>query len=168
MYVKLSKEGGVGKALFDWWQGLVDDKGSRAVLRRAATVTAITLTPAYQHLFCRLQQAGWKEAWPGQNDRLAVLAGLLAHVKEDSELALAQSMSAHDEGGDRPLVSELRFLRLLEAPDLDALFTGLRRALPLMKGKVNVLALAQDLINWNDQVKKNWAYTYNWPDKSST
>ena len=67
--------------------------------------------------------------------------------------------------GDKPAVSPLRFMRLLESPDIDALFSGLRRALPLIQHRADVLQLATDVVNWGDAVKKRWAYAYRWPDK---
>lgn len=169
MSIQFTKETGTGKVLFDWWQGLEDDRSSRAILRRASTITAVSLTPPYQRLYRRLCEVGWAEqAKPYHNDRLAAVVGLLPHVKQNDERALAKSMSQRDAGGDRPCVSGLRFRRLLESPDLDALFTGLRRVLPLMNHGVNVLALANDLVYWGDAVKKRWAYDYDWPDKSSS
>ncbi|MBI3045721.1 MAG: type I-E CRISPR-associated protein Cse2/CasB [Betaproteobacteria bacterium] len=156
-------EHGVGKLLYTWWKGLDDDRASRAILRRAADVTAVTLTAPYQRLYRRLCEAGWSDA--RRNDALAAAVGLLAHVREgdDNAKSLAASMSTRIEGGDRPRVSKLRFMRLLESPDLEALFTGLRRALPLMNHRVDVLMLANDVVEWGDKVKKNWAYNYEWP-----
>ena len=159
----------LGRVLAGWWQGLEDDRGSRAMLRRAATVTAVTLSAPYQRLFRRLCEAGWPEDMkPFENDRLAVVAGLLAHVKETESRPLANAMSQRDEGGDRPRLSELRFRRLLESADLDSLYAGLRRALPLMKHQADVLALANDVLHWGDAVQKRWAYDYDWPDKSKS
>jgi CRISPR system Cascade subunit CasB len=68
--------------------------------------------------------------------------------------------------GDKPVVSELRFRRLLESPDIDALFTGLRRALPLIGYRCDPLALATDVVNWGDVVRKRWAYGFDWPDRA--
>ena len=68
---------------------------------------------------------------------------------------------------DRPVVSELRFLRLLQSPDTDSLFIGLRRLLPLMGNSLDVIALATDLLNWGDKVRKQWAYDYDWPEQAS-
>ena len=31
---------------------------------------------------------------------------------------------------------------------------------------LDVLALATDVVNWGDAVKKRWAYGYDWPDKA--
>jgi len=167
MSIRFNKETAIGKVLFDWWETLDDDRASRAVLRRASTITAVSLTPPYQRLYQHLRGAGWAdEARPYHNDRLAAAVGLLSHVKQNDERALAKGMSQRDGIGDRPCVSELRFRRLLESPDLDSLFIGLRRVLPLMNHGVNVLGLANDLVHWGDDVKKRWAYSYEWPEKS--
>ena len=167
MAIQFNKETGIGRVLLNWWEGLEDDRASRAVLRRASSITAVSLTPPYQRLYQRLLTVGWPEKTaPYQNDHLAAVAGLLAHIKQNDGRAPAKAMSQKDPGQDRPPVSELRFMRLLESPDLDALFTGLRRALPLAKHSVDVLALANDVVHWGDAVKKRWAYSYEWPEKS--
>ena len=148
-----------GELLLSWWQGLKTDTGGRATLRRAPDITAVVMVPAYQRLHQRMQAAHW----PGQtwhDDRLAAAAGLLAHVRENSDRALPLAMS----DGDKPPVSPLRFMRLLESPDIDTLFTGLRRALPLIGHRADVLQLTTDVVNWGDAVKKRWAYAYRWPD----
>lgn len=150
-----------GEILFDWWRGLADDTGGRAALRRAPDITSVVLLPAFQRLHRRLLAAGWPEqGWHG--DRLAAVAGLLAHVRTHADASVPKSMST----GEKPSVSELRFRRLLEAPDVDTLFVGLRRALPLLQHSVNVFDLATDVVNWGDPVRKRWAYAYQWPDKA--
>jgi CRISPR system Cascade subunit CasB len=77
-------------------------------------------------------------------------------------------MSQRKAGDDRLAVSELRFLRLLDARDIEALYDSLRRVLPLMDGRVDVLALTNDLLQWGEQVKKRWAYAYEWPARTSS
>ena len=155
-------------ALRDWWKDLEDERSDRAQLRRAHDITAIILTPAYQRAYRRLCAAGWPvEADSPLNDRLAAIIGLLAHVKSDGDAPLVKAMSARKLGEDRPAVSPLRFQRLLESPDLDALFTGLRRVLPLIQQPIGIAALANDLLFWGDGVKKRWAYDYEWPAKKA-
>lgn len=150
-----------GEILWSWWRGLDDDPGGRAALRRAPNVTAIVLQPAYQRLYQRLRGAGWPDpSW--RDDRLAAVAGLLVHVREHTDQPLPQAMSQ----GDKPPLSPLRFMRLLEAADDDSLFTGLRRALPLLQHRTDVYVLATDVVNWGDAVRKRWAYTYHWPAKA--
>lgn len=154
-----------GDIVLAWWRGLAADTGGRAALRRASDITAVAMLPNYQRLHRRLLAAGWPDRhW--QNDRLAAAAGLLAHVREASDQALPAAMSQRD--GDKPRVSALRFMRLLESPDVDALFAGLRRTLPLLQHRADVLALASDVVSWGDEVRKRWAYAYDWPEKSDT
>lgn len=161
---RFARENALGKTLLEWWQGLEDDRASRAVLRRASTVTAVALSPPYQRLFRRLQTVGWNaDGVASRNDRLAAIVGLLARVREDRPGPVAKAMSHKTPGEDRPLVSELRFTRLLESPDVDSLYLGLRRVLPLMDHHIDVIALANDVLHWGDKVKKDWAYAYDWP-----
>lgn len=151
-----------GEILLGWWRQLDDDAGGRAALRRAPDLTAVVLQPAFQRLHRRLLAAGWP-AGPGAGDRLAAAAGLLAHLREANEQTLPQAMSQRE--ADKPRVSELRFRRLLEAPDVDTLFVGLRRTLPLIAHRCDPLALATDVVSWGDAVRKRWAYAYDWPEK---
>jgi CRISPR system Cascade subunit CasB len=37
-----------------------------------------------------------------------------------------------------------------------------------MDGRVRVLALTNDLLQWGEQVKKRWAYAYEWPARTSS
>lgn len=164
--ISFRPESALGMALLRWWEGLDNNRGSRAELRRAHNLTAIALTGAYQHLYRTLLTFGWPEEdkpennW--RNERLAAIAGLLAHVEKPDERSLPKAMS----DGERPPFSELRFRRLLDSSSLDEVFSGLRRALPLVKDQANVLELANDVLFWGDSVKKRWAYTYRWPAKS--
>lgn len=153
-----------GEIVLRWWRNLDDDTGGRAALRRASDLTAVVMSPAYQRLYRRLRAAGWPDA-PWQNDRLAAAAGLLVHVRELDERSLPVAMSQRD--GDKPCVSPLRFRRLLESPDVDTLFTGLRRTLPLLQHQANPLALATDVVGWGDRVQKRWAYEYDWPEQKA-
>jgi CRISPR system Cascade subunit CasB len=166
--------------LHRWWHEVTQerDKGparaARAILRRAHDITAVTLTQPYQHLFQRMRAVQWNEpGYPNSNDALAAVAGLLVHVEADSNIKkLAQAMGQCPDGSTRPYVSEARFKRLLEAPDLDTLFVSLRRSLPLMSGGAPVLALANDVLQWawpeqRDEVKKRWAYSYIWPKQTA-
>ena len=161
--VYFAQHEGRGKVLFDWWKGLDEDRASRAVLRRASSPTEVALPPAYQRMCRRRGVLDWTE-W--QQDRFAVVVGVLAHIKSHDARPPAKAMSQHSAAEDRPPVSELRFMRLLDAPDSEALFSGVRRVLPLM-GSVDVIALANDLMFWGDAVKKRWAYGYDWPEKSN-
>lgn len=160
-----TRDNAIGKILVNWCQGLEDDRASRAILRRAASPTEVALSAPYQRLYRELRQAHWNpDGKPYLNDRLAAAVGLLAHVTVDEPgLTPAKAMSDDKGSKDRPPVSELRFLRLLDAPDMPGLYDALRRVLPLMEHKVDVLMFANDILRWNDETRKRWAYDYQWP-----
>lgn len=165
--ISWTAESHLGKMLHKWWLGLDEDRASRAVLRRCATLDAVSLSDAYQHFYrYMLACNAWSvDAKPWQNDKLAAIAGLLAHVKAEDAQPLPIKMS--ELSGDRPLVSELRFRDLLKIETIDDLFVSLRRTLPLIDNKVNVYQLANDVYFWGDKTKKEWAYSYRWPVKQS-
>lgn len=163
MSSKLTEDTPIGKALIAWWADLENDKGGRAELRRASSVFEALMCPAFQRLQRRLVAIS-PESFnkPYQLDRLAMACALMAHVKTRSEHSLPKAMSYRPKGADRNPVSELRFKRLLESPDDDALFTGLRRALPLIDRTVDLLSLTSAVLYWGNTVKRTWAYEYDW------
>lgn len=168
-----NRDTALGKVLVEWWNELKDDRGDRAILRRASSITSIVMSRPYQGLHRRLCKVGWRgEDNYDRNDHLAAAVGLLAHVRNDDprrpfpEAASGERGNSKAEVSERVPVSELRFVRLLESPDIDALFVGLRRVLPLIDHSVDVAGLANDIVYWGDTVKKRWAYGYKWPDKS--
>lgn len=158
-------ESALGHALSRWWKNLENNKGARAELRRANDLTAVALTGAYQRFYRQMLAAGWLNdeiSW--KNERLSAIAGLLAHVKNEDGRSLPLAMSE----GERPPFSELRFRRLLESPTLDDVFVSLRRALPMVGYQANIHQLANAVLFWGDKVKKEWAYSYRWPDKQQS
>lgn len=165
--ISWTAESHLGKVLYQWWLGLEDDRASRAVLRRCATLDAVALSDAYQRCYRYMLACN---AWPAdaenwQKDKLAAIVGLLAHVKTEDSQRLPIQMSELD--GDRPKVSEFRFSDLLKIETSDDLFVSLRRTLPLIGNKANIYQLASDVYFWGDNTKKQWAYSYRWPVKQS-
>lgn len=161
----------------EWWRIANSDrapgwaKAERAALRRVHDLEAALLTPAFQRLYLRLREARPADAIDRNHsdaERLAATAALAAHVEGQSDLNLPKAMSDDPERSGRLPVSELRFTRLLESPDADALFRGLRRALPLIKGKVDLRSLVRDVYHWGEHTRKQWAFAYRWPDKPAS
>jgi CRISPR system Cascade subunit CasB len=148
------------EALFQWWRGLAERKGDRATLRRCATPLEVALEPAYQTLYGRLNTRFEKL----NADRLAAIVGLLSHVKNDDATNTPPKTFSQ---GEQPVLSPLRFRRLLESQGMDELYPIVRRALPLVGYTINVRALAQDVYYWGERTKKAWAYGYQWPDKGN-
>src|SRR5690554_5986811 len=114
MSIRLYREGGIGKVLLDWHKNLDDDRAARAILKRASSITSISLAAPYQRLYQRLIAIDKGEQLkPYHRDALAAAVGLVAQVCEDVPGPLPKAMSVHDGNGESP-VSDLRFARLLE------------------------------------------------------
>lgn len=168
-------------------------RAARAELKRADSILEISLSAYYQHIYKQLsswdsaeaqaegldQEQGNKReselkkilAQAQMQDRLALLVGLLVHVKKldlsgkPKKFAEVASMTGEDK---KPAVSPLRFERLLRSPELVDLYTGLRRMLPLLKDGFDLESFCYDILHWNDITRKQWAYAYDWPEKMTS
>ena len=142
--------------LVKWWQELENDRGSRALLRRASSSTEVVFSPAYHRLLNQLQQKNYTV----YREALAVAAGLAAHVKDVAlDRNLAQQMAASTDG-DKAKVSGLRFRRLLAVEQREELYPLMIRLIRLLDGRVNLMSLANAVYWWNEKVRKDWAYAY--------
>src|SRR2546427_1866605 len=142
--------------LLDWWRNLDVAGGDRAELRRAATPAAVAFSPTFHRLLHSLQRISRPSA-----ESLAVLAGVLSHVKEhDGNAAFAAQMASPEAGGDRARVSGLRFRRLLKIADREELYQPIIRTVRLLDGRANLTSLADGIYFWGENVRKQWAYSY--------
>lgn len=154
-------------------------RANRATLKRCAEPFLVLLEPAFHSLLHRLEQApadaGYvrPDAWS-----YALVAGLLAWVeKEPSKDIVERSFAAQlgrpkAEGGDRPLMSKLRFARLQTADSEEDFFQQARRAIQLAGNKADVVHLAEELLDWQkefhgqkpdkpkDRIQVRWASAY--------
>lgn len=155
MSVNFKSDAPVGQILNEFWQGLEDDKGGRAQLRRCKTANEVVMVPAF-HRLCRRVRPLMKNERDGWEMRMAAIAGLLAHVRTlDSRKTLAEQMAV----GDTPAVSELRFRRLLQR-NRDEFYGALLRTLGLLDKKANLFDLARSVYYWGDSERKRWAFAY--------
>lgn len=148
-----------------WWHGLQPDPetgrpGDRAALarlRRCATLAEAMCEPAAITLFRRMGAAG-----PAALPRIATLAVVLAHLRED----LREGRVARRLGPDNPEVPEtarmspLRFRRLMEATPGDDQLMAFRRMVALAGGSLPLRDLARSLLDWNDERRRRWIYDY--------
>lgn len=143
---------GPGAIALAWWlheiapRDIPAAKGLSARLRRAAPL-AVLCEPAVIQLHAALG------LHPAQADRLVRLATLLAEIRETSADTLARRL-----GGAEPVLSSLRFQRLLRAEG-DELTDHLRRAIVMADRICNVAALASDLLNW-EAARPRWCFHY--------
>lgn len=151
-----------GEILDEWWEGLQQDTGGRARLRRCKNPEEVMLEPAFHRLLARLKSLENKnDAGMTDSDvyRLAAVAGLLAHVTGRDDKTLAERMADTEKRGGRPVVSALRFRRLLREP-FDDLYPEMIRVLRHLNKQANISDLAGSVYYWGDKVRKRWALVY--------
>ena len=162
MKISFAADNPLGEALQKWWEELQERSGDRAELSRAKTVADVILLPAFQRACQRFKpffhhQENWES-------RFAAIIGLIAHVRNPSHTKLALAMA----GNPKPVVSELRFRRLIQR-DRDDLYVAMIRILRMLGNTANLSDLANSVYYWGDGVKRRWAFDYfpNTPDKAS-
>ena len=140
--------------LFEWWEGLENDRGGRAELRRTKSPEEVVFCSAYHRLYNRLH-------WSGKDrDKLASIAGLAAHVKRNIDSASLAEQMAEPKSGKNPAISGLRFRRILAIDDRSELYIAMIRVIRMLGGNVNLRSLAESVYLWNTETKKRWAYKY--------
>jgi len=124
-YLNFKKDSPEVRELINWWEGLDEDRGERAVLRRCHNQAEIVFSPAYHRLRISVRHLGMLD-----DDRLALVAGLVARIKPpgDNSGNIAEQMATGKPDGSAR-VSGLRFRRLLKIKDRENLFTGMTRVI---------------------------------------
>ena len=143
--------------LRSWWLGLEHDKGERAALRRAGTLTEVMLSPAFHDLLRELRRAGCGIA-EARYPKLAAIAGLAARLdskKTEPLASLASRMGTpKTKDGKKAAVAELRMRNILACDDLEILYTLLRRALALLDDQASLTDLAAVVWHWSPMDEK--------------
>ena len=152
----MSDKPDLGQVALAWWEALPEDPGGRASLRRCSTVADATFVPAFHRL-------RWA-AGEVRAETLALIAVVLSHVRSNAAGASVGEQMGSGKG-DRAVVSELRFRRLLERPasEPDDLAHDLIRVLRLLDGKLNIPDLVKGLQQWGWRTiptQKKWASDY--------
>lgn len=148
-----------GEIARGWWRARVADRSSGAArglmarLRRATPLEAL-MEPAVQDLR-RMLGLGTSA---GEVAALVRLVQVLAEVREAGD-ALARRL-----GGDPPVMSHLRFQRLLRAEG-DEATAALRRAVVMAERRCDVGRLATDLLAWDhpdrgEEARRRWVFDY--------
>ncbi len=144
--------------VLQWWRSLEEDRATRAQLRRARGPGDVAFVPGYHRLVQNLQNKGHNL----HREKLALIAGLLAHIKEnDAKTPFSAQLAKPMQKGGPPRFSGLRFRRVLVVDsDIDELYSHLRRAVQTLRGRAHLLDLAAGAYHWSETVRKNWAYKY--------
>jgi len=151
----------VGEAARAWWHDLNRppeqggrDRASLAELKRSYDPLDIAFVSAFGRL-----RHGLKAYSEWRLRRAAMIAHVLAHVREDDGRPMAQALGPQ-QGDEGAAMSEARFRRLLQARDDADLTRRLVRAVKMLKGKANVADLASAIWWWNDRTRQKWAFRY--------
>lgn len=149
----------MGATILGWWECALGDRQSAAArglaarLRRAGPVDALTERAVHD----LAQALNLRDG-----ARLAFLVRLLAEVREHEGRPLARAL-----GGAEPVMSELRFQRLMRAEG-DELPEALRRAIMLADRRCNVARLGGDLLHWGEETRRRWCFDYYGVDAPQT
>ena len=139
-----------GSKILAWWRKSLDRTTPRgralsARLRRASPVEVL----------CEPEVHGLAKALQTRDAaRLFRVVTVLAEVRDNSSAHMARIL-----GGAEPVLSHLRFQRLMRSND-DELVSGLRRAIRMAGHDCNVAALGEDLMFWNEDTRMRWCFQY--------
>lgn len=143
------------QAFISWCSSLGEKQssGSRSQLRRCSTADEAMLERSVVFLCMKL-------GLPASDRRVGMMAMLAARATHFSGKHPAEAFATPKTPGGGPVVSELRFRRILGIEDRDELLPLFRRAMVLADGKVDLGVLAQSLWFWGDRTRREWADAY--------
>lgn len=143
----------IGSGARAWWHGLqpppigqgVGDRGAIARLRRSSTILD-ALSEQATHRLLRMVKADDYDTRP-----VVTAAMVLASVrKDDPDITVARRLGL---GGEKRIISPLRFKRLVAATDPDDALSQFRRLVRMLDNRVNVFDLADSVYDWTDAVR---------------
>lgn len=145
------------KACSAWWHDLDNRPGDRARLRRAGSIVDAMMVPATHLLADRLRRLGFTSV-----RRAALLASLLAQVRQFDESGDSLPERLGRKQGNRAIFSETRFRRLLQAADEDDLLLHLRRALHILGDRAHLPSLIEVARYWSFDPDKRTRIIVRW------
>lgn len=159
---------GAAAVALSWWRGLQPDHqrgnpqergGDRAALarlRRAGTLGEVMAEEAAIDLWRRLANSDEQRL-----KRIAVIAHVLAHVREDDKETGMRRVGRKSYGdADSAKLKPIRFRRLLAAREDDELMREMRRLVQLADRRLDVGHLAASLFFWSDTTRARWTFDY--------
>lgn len=161
------------QAIQQWHESLNKNRGDRARLRRADSPEDILLTEAFFHF---LQKMPDSDMWRKDLAISACVAGALSQVKTDRQTnsrirnkkdsdkpkvmaSFAEQLATPHENKGKAPMSELRFQQLQKSPSSEDFYRRIIRAVQLLKGQVNIVSLAHDIIQWHKEFKHPAGYS---------
>lgn len=132
--------------LRSWWESLKNNRGDRAMLRRAEKPDDVLLIDSFFRFLNQMP-----EEWARHEELLssAIVAAALSHVtvNRDNE-TFATQLASPKQGGIKPRMSVSRFQQLQKSRDPEEFLRRLLRAIRLAEGSINVTSLAESILHW--------------------
>ncbi|MBT3070570.1 type I-E CRISPR-associated protein Cse2/CasB [Rhodomicrobium sp. Az07] len=162
-----TKKNAIGDEARKWWESLQPAKsgedanggGNRAALAKLRRCSTWIEAAAERETALLFRRVG-----SGNEQRLcraAVLAAVLAHVRENETTKIASSVGPQKGDEATAQLSQLRLRRLLTASGDDEILTAFRRLVALKGGKANVADLAEIILNWHREDRRmRFAFDY--------
>jgi CRISPR system Cascade subunit CasB len=163
-------------AVIAWFNELQKNAGARARLRRCRSTVEALAEPAAISLARRVgalseRSRSDEHAVQTAIDLARVLAHVTTHVGGQRVMQSAGwkqfpgDKREGDAGEMRPVLSEVRFRRLLTTSDGEPLVAAFVRLVRLLNGAVNVRELANDFRFWGHpevglKIRQKWAFDY--------
>lgn len=145
-----------------WWKALQPreengkvipgDRAAIARLKRCGTALEAATEPAVAQLLAKLFPDASRETRIVMLPRVAALAAVLAHVRDDASGSGFAKALGNPRGGDgsTPLLSPVRFKRLQATRGADETLVSFRRAVQLLDKTADIKDLARVLLAWDD------------------
>jgi len=168
-----SKKASIGGIAVGWWKEINPvmqndgrrrgDSGAFARLRRADLPAAMIEERTYE-LFNKLRDLDVKISTENLFQRAALIAAVLAHVREhDPSRRVAQA--AGEKIGEQRLFHPLRLRRLFTTHSMPDCLVAFRRVVAVLDRKANITDLALTLFEWPDEIRGDmrrakWAFDY--------
>ena len=167
----------IGSIAIGWWKGLQSEirpdghragnPGALARLRRADLAGA-AMEEVTVDLFKRLAAVAARRSNFRRDvlfERTALIAAVLAHVREHDNRKVAAAAGEKAAGSDQRALHPLRLRRLFAAHNPADCLVAFRRLVALLDKKVNVADLAETLLEWPDEKRGDtqrtrWAFDY--------
>ena len=157
---------------WDWWRNLqafetADGRklpGERAALARLRRATSPFEAAGEPETIRLFKQLGFRD--PDRLGRVAVLASVLAHVRQDSKDQVARALGPPRGGKpENAVYSALRLRRLLGTRGDDDLLIAFRRVVAMLGDTANVRDLTHQIQNWDhdewgDRTRTLFAFHY--------
>ena len=155
-----SENGDGAEMALRWWKALNPENGVQSGAQRAALARLRRSNDTIDILREREGLRLVASFPPDRRERAALLAGVLAFVREDDRERIARAVGRTELDDDSSAkMSESRFRRLLQA-DEDDFMDSMRRIVRLTKGRCNVYDMSRSILYWGDSVRKRWIFDY--------